>query len=255
VRLLAYVRVSTEEQAERGHSLSMQPDFLRGWCERNGHELVDVIADEGVSASVALRKRKGGAVLLQRLAEGEAEGVIALRLDRLFRSARDGLWFVEEFTIAHGVSLFVVEGAVDTSTPAGWLACAMQLVAAQYARLIDAQRGREVNTALRRAGRVFGGVPFGCVVDAGKLYRSRDTWPLRERIVQLRDSTPVGARRRMSLAQISDRLFDEGVRAPGGGKRWSKATLRNVLDTHDQFDSLPWLDHAEQVTAVTPPTV
>lgn len=259
MKLIAYARVSTEEQAERGHSLSLQPAMLAGWCERNGHVLVDTVADEGVSASVPLRKRKGGAELLRRLAAGEADGVLALRPDRLFRLASDGLWFIEKFALRHGVSLFVVEGGADTSTPAGWLAFAMQLVAAQYARLIDVQRGREVNAALRQQGRVYGGVPFGCVEREGKLYRVHGSWGVREHIVALREGV-AGAgfepdeRGPLSLAQISARLFEERIASPGSAKRWSKSTLKNVLDTHEQFVSLPWLAPGADGTPTTTAT-
>lgn len=259
MRLIAYVRVSTEEQAEKGHSLSLQPDMLRAWCERSGHELVGVIGDEGVSAGTALRKRIGGRLLLDRLASGEADGVVALRPDRLFRNARDGLWFIEEFCIEHGTALLLMEGGSDTSTPSGWLTLAIQLVTAQYARLIDAQRGREVNAALRQQGRVYGGVPFGCMEREGKLYRVHGSWGVREHIVALREGV-AGAgfkpdeRGPLSLAQISARLFEERIASPGGAKRWSKSTLKNVLDTHEQFVSLPWLAPGENDTATPTPT-
>lgn len=61
-RAVLYVRISTLEQL-KGVSLEAQEEKLRGYCQMSGLEVVpdDVIREEGVSASVPLNKRPGGA--------------------------------------------------------------------------------------------------------------------------------------------------------------------------------------------------
>src|SRR5215468_9096771 len=86
---LLYLRVSTLEQL-KGVSLDAQEERLRAYCTMNGLEIDDVIREEGVSASVPLYKRPGGARVLERINEG-VTNVIALKLDRLFRDAEDAL--------------------------------------------------------------------------------------------------------------------------------------------------------------------
>ena len=49
MRVAAYIRVSDESQIE-GYSLEAQRTEIGRWCERRGHELVAVYAEEGVSA-------------------------------------------------------------------------------------------------------------------------------------------------------------------------------------------------------------
>ena len=44
---ILYARVSGEEQAKKGYSLSDQRDTLRRWAEHEGYEVVEEIADEG----------------------------------------------------------------------------------------------------------------------------------------------------------------------------------------------------------------
>lgn len=88
---LLYLRVSTLEQL-KGVSLEAQEERLRAYCQMNGLEVRpgDVIREEGVSASVPLYKRPGGARLLQRVSEG-VSNLVALKLDRVFRDAEDAL--------------------------------------------------------------------------------------------------------------------------------------------------------------------
>jgi hypothetical protein len=49
MRVVEYVRVSTDRQAEDGRRLEVQRSAVRGWARQHGHHLVGVVADEGVS--------------------------------------------------------------------------------------------------------------------------------------------------------------------------------------------------------------
>ena len=57
---LGYIRVSTEEQAREGVSLAAQEARLRAYCTAAGLTLVDIMRDEGVSASKPLNTRPAG---------------------------------------------------------------------------------------------------------------------------------------------------------------------------------------------------
>jgi DNA invertase Pin-like site-specific DNA recombinase len=50
VRVLAYVRVSSEEQADSRAGLEVQRAAIQHECERRGWEIVEVIEDAGFSA-------------------------------------------------------------------------------------------------------------------------------------------------------------------------------------------------------------
>lgn len=50
-----YVRVSTEEQAERGASIEAQEEFLREWAAKEGFEVYKVYRDEGISGATLER--------------------------------------------------------------------------------------------------------------------------------------------------------------------------------------------------------
>ncbi len=234
MRLIAYSRVSTEDQARGGHSLSQQPERLAAGCIAHQHTLVDVIVEgEGVSGSIPLERRPGGAALLRRLKARDADGVIVVRLERLFRDLLDGVHFFRTTARDHGIAVVSLSEHIDTSCASGRMALNMHLLMADYERDKGAERTAEVMRGLREGGRVYGHVPYGCAAVDGALYRDAGTWPLRESIVRLRtvDAMTYDAMRHV--------LRERGVPAPNGGQRWAKSSLAEIVKTHSSLTHLP----------------
>lgn len=233
MRLIGYTRVSTADQAEHGVSLDLQPERLQTYCTLRGHQLVEVLTDDGISGGKPLGSRPKGADLLQRLRDHEADGVVTPDLTRMFRRASDGFAFLETVVERQGVTLHVVEQAVDTSTPGGWMCAAIQLVNAEYERRMDIHRATLCNAGLRRQGRVYGGVPYGCVEREGQLFREPRAWLLRTAIV-------TNLRAGMSVRVQQALLADQGVRSPTGKTRWPLSTLWALQKHHDELAGLPF---------------
>src|SRR5260370_2054368 len=61
---LGYVRVSTDEQAERGLGLEAQRQRIRAYCEMKGLHLTTIFEDPGLSGSKPLGSRSAGGRLL-----------------------------------------------------------------------------------------------------------------------------------------------------------------------------------------------
>jgi DNA invertase Pin-like site-specific DNA recombinase len=85
VKLVAYLRVSTEKQSEEGLGLEVQEQAIRRWARKNGHRVVDVLTDAGVSGSNGLENRNELSIALEALRDGIAGGLVVYRLDRLAR--------------------------------------------------------------------------------------------------------------------------------------------------------------------------
>lgn len=94
--ILGYIRCSTEDQV-KGTSLSEQENVIRGYAMTQGvdHFGVQVYSDAGVSAKDPLRERPEGNRLIADAQPGDT--VIASKMDRIFRSARDALEMVDYF--------------------------------------------------------------------------------------------------------------------------------------------------------------
>ena len=88
MRIAAYARVSTVRQAIDGCSLEAQESRLRTYAEANGHELVAIEVDHGLSGkSMAKRPALGRALAL--IKAGMADALVITALSRLSRSSLD----------------------------------------------------------------------------------------------------------------------------------------------------------------------
>jgi DNA invertase Pin-like site-specific DNA recombinase len=85
MRLVGYLRVTTDRQAEEGLGLEVQEEAIQAWAQTHGHELVALTRDEGISGSNGLDTRVGLGDALEAVREGRAEGLVVYRLDRLAR--------------------------------------------------------------------------------------------------------------------------------------------------------------------------
>jgi len=103
-KMIGYCRVSTSGQAEHGHSLDWQASRLQEVCEREGFDLVRVITE----AESGTKDRDGLAEAQAAVLAGEAQGIIAPKLDRLGRSTIAMLRF-QAWCVDNGVDLLTTE--------------------------------------------------------------------------------------------------------------------------------------------------
>jgi site-specific DNA recombinase len=68
-RIAFYMRVSSEEQAER-MTIGTQEEFLEQYRGLYGHEVTGIYKDEAISGTVPLHERPGGRRLLDDAKEG-----------------------------------------------------------------------------------------------------------------------------------------------------------------------------------------
>lgn len=269
MRVVGYIRVSTEDQAAHGHSLEAQERAIRAYCDLYGLELAELFADRGVSGSVALEKREAGSVVAA-IAQGGfpgigATGVVVYRLDRLFRDLFDGLAFFRGAGQG-GFAVHSVTERIDTSTAQGRLNLHLQLVLADHERDRTAERTRDVMAAQRDRGMVTGTVPFGCRADGGEAYtdasgkartrgarlvRDDATWPVRELIVALREGRDGPA---LSYRGIRDALRDRNIPSPTGGRWWALSSIRAVVEGHKHLGHLAVPADATAADPIAPET-
>jgi site-specific DNA recombinase len=104
---LGYVRVSTDEQAERGLGLESQRLRIRAYCEMKGLNLATIFEDPGLSGGKPLGSRSAGGRLLAEARRTHLVVVVA-RLDRLFRSVADAAQTICEFD-RYGIELVAIK--------------------------------------------------------------------------------------------------------------------------------------------------
>lgn len=208
MRCVGYVRVSTSEQVESGLGLDAQRSKVALGAALREWELLEVIADEGVSGTVAPEDRPGMARALAMLRAGQAGALIAAKLDRTSRSAGDFARLMARAR-AEGWDLVLLDVQVDTTTAGGKFVAQVLAAAAELERDLIAERTRDALAALRRQGARLGRPVLLPV-------------KVRRRIVNLRA-------RGWSLPRIAEALNREGVPCAQGGRQWWPATVAAVL--------------------------
>ncbi len=208
MKAVGYVRVSTLDQAREGVSLDAQESRIRAYCTMAGLELVAIVREEGVSASLPLEQRPGSQAVLAALETG-ARHVVALKLDRLFRDTVDCLTTVKSWDAA-GISLHLVDmggQTLNTGSAMGRMFLTMTAAFAELERNLISERTK---TAL--AHKKAQGVKLGAP-------RYEDPTVLR-RVAEL---TGAGLTQRA----IADRMNQEGLPTQKGG-RWCRSTVAKL---------------------------
>lgn len=225
-KAVAYVRVSTAEQAREGWSLTAQRKRVRGYCEARGWRLSKVYADEGVSS--AARRPAFEAMVDDVLADG-IEVIVAMKLDRLGRSAA-GLLSLYERLESKGAHIVTIEDGIDTSTANGRLMRTILAALAEWERDVKRDRTRNGVREAMGEGKRVGQPPFGYTVKDGHLTKDNTEQRVLSMIQKRRQS---GA----SLAAIARGLNEAGIPARGrpdgsGGRRptrWHPTTVARAL--------------------------
>lgn len=222
-RTVAYIRVSSEEQALEGLSLRAQEENIRAYAQARGLELVDVVSDPGVSGSRPLHRRDGGRQLVDAISSRKANTVVAVKLDRLFRNAGDCISVVEGWD-RRGVALHLIDlggEPVNTSSAFGRFFLLTLAGIAEMERTLVGERTRAALHSKRKRGEKLGGQPpFGFRADAGMLVPDDEEQRAIKVMEDLRS-------RGMSFREVAERLNASAVRARG--RRWHPTTIQRVL--------------------------
>lgn len=112
-RAVFYARVSTDQQ-----SVENQLRDLQQVAEKLDWDVVDIITDEGISGAKGRDQRPGFDKLLKGIARREFDLIASWSVDRLGRSLRDLVVFLDEVR-DRGIDLYLHQQGVDSSTPAG----------------------------------------------------------------------------------------------------------------------------------------
>lgn len=228
MKVVGYLRVSTDRQAEEGLGLDVQEHAIKIWAKKNGHRVVLWTRDEGVSGAKDLDAREGLPEALGAIGDGVASGVVVYRLDRL---ARDLI--IQETVLAEvkrvGGEVFSTSPAEsayltdDPDDPSRALIRQVLGAVAQYEKSMINLRlrsGRKRKSA--QGGYAYGAPPLGFRAEGKALVPHPDEAVVVDRIRALRAD---GA----SLREIGAVLESEGLRTKRGGSRWHPPVIARVL--------------------------
>lgn len=206
MKVIAYTRVSTTDQAENGYGLDAQRAAIAREAEHRGWE-VEWTEDAGVSG--ASRKRPGLEHALSLLRDGSGEALVVAKLDRLGRTV-SGLSRVIDEAVQHGWSLIVLDMGIDSTTSGGRMILRVLSALAEWEREQIQER--------TRAG-------LAAAKDKGVVPGPKSTVPaeVTARVLGLHAE-------QMSLTAIAHLLTTDGVPLPSGQPgMWQPSQVRRVL--------------------------
>jgi DNA invertase Pin-like site-specific DNA recombinase len=156
-RAIAYVRVSTDKQADHGVSLEAQESKVRAYAALYDLDLVDVVVDAGASAKTL--DRPGLTRGLAMVKRGEVDAVVVMKLDRLTRSVADLGTLVERYF--QKAALLSVSEQIDTRTAGGRLVLNVLASVAQWEREAIGERTATAMKHKASKGERVGAIPYG----------------------------------------------------------------------------------------------
>ena len=157
LRAITYGRVSTGRQAASGISLDDQAEKLAEVVTSRGWVHVAHLTDAGLSGR-KMTNRKGLLDALARLDRGEADVLVAAKIDRVSRSTTDFAKLLDHAE-KKGWKLVVLDADVDTTTAAGRLLVDVVSAAASFESRRIGERQRAVHAVRRSQGKRAGQAP------------------------------------------------------------------------------------------------
>ena len=222
-RCVGYLRVSTNEQAQRGLGLPVQEQAVIDYCRREGMELVGLYSDPGVPGTTALHEREGLAAALADVKAREDDplpvtALVVPRWDRLARDTLQALLIEQEFE-RHGAPVVSADGLNGDQTMRELL----HVMAGAERRALVARlaAGRRAKAA---AGGYAGGRPLlGFKAHDGELVVDEEAAQV------VRGIYMHVARNGWSVRRVARELDERRAL----GRRWDAARVHGVLKRED----------------------
>jgi len=219
MKVAAYIRVSTEEQAQEGYSIPAQRSRLEAYADSQGWQIVRWYIDEGESAKDLNRtdlKR-----MLDALEQNIFDCVLVYRLDRLTRSVLDLYKLLEKFE-QHNVKFKSATEVYDTTTAIGRLFITLVAALAQWERENLGERVRMGMQEKAKEGKWTVSIPpMGYISNEGVLSVNPSEAAVVKEIYSLYLSG-------MGMLKIARNLNDRRI-FPRSGKPWTFSSIQYIL--------------------------
>ncbi|MEK4666519.1 recombinase family protein [Niallia sp. FSL R7-0271] len=219
MKCVAYIRVSTDEQAKHGYSIAAQIERLEAYCVSQEWNLIDTFIDDGYSAKDLNRPQFKE--MMNRIKNEDIDVLLVYRLDRLTRSVLD-LYEILKILDEHNCMFKSATEVYDTTNAMGRLFITLVAAIAQWERENTAERvklGMEKKTKL---GKWKGGMaPYGYKIVNKELEINEDEEPLIKYIFHLS--------RTLGFYSIAKKITEQGFTTRKGGD-WHVDTVRDIAN-------------------------
>ena len=224
LRVCAYCRVSSDSP-EQETSYEAQVTHYTNYINANAEwELVGIFADEGISGTQA-KKRPEFNRMIETCENGEVDMVITKSISRFARNTLDCLNYIRRLK-ALGIPIVFEKESINTLDPSGEMLITILASVAQ-------QESKSISDNVRM------GIEFGFQVGRGRLNYTTFLGytgagepgklvivPEEARLVRRIYREYLEGR---SPNSIANRMMEDGIPAPAGGRTWYASTVASIL--------------------------
>jgi len=236
-KVIGYCRVSTDIQAKEGDSLDAQKENIERYCKNKGLILVNVLK-ECISGALQPEKRPLFSHIMRELNQGNIDGIVIFKLDRLSRSINDTIRLMSLFSEKKWL-FYEIKNNLSTEGALGMFTIHLFSALNQLERSIIQERVNEVNDYRLRNNLQRGMVPFGKdlqIVDGVKLLVDNPEEQETLRMLkEYREEEVIGKNKKKrphSFQECALYLTQEGRRNKFGSINWYATNCRRHYYGH-----------------------
>lgn len=221
MKIIGYIRVSTDQQVESGLGLQAQRKYIEEYAKKLNHASLEIFHDEGLSGSLALDKRPGMLEAITSLSKGSI--LVVAKRDRLGRDPLV-LAMIESAVKRKGAKIVSVAGeGTESDEPTAILMRRIIDAFSEYERLIIGTRTKVALKAKSDKGQRVGHIPFGKKLanDGIHLESSHHETQILSIMSKLRA-------RNISIRTIAEKMNSKG-KFNRGGALWNHASVHRIL--------------------------
>lgn len=229
MKIIGYIRVSTDQQAESGFGLEAQKKAIEDYASKRGKSITQCYSDEGLGGSTSLDKRPGILNAIQALAKGDILAIV--KRDRLGRDPFI-VAMIESAVARKGAHIISAAGeGTDNNDPQSILMRRMIDAFAEYERLIIKARTKAALRVKKEKGERVGHIPFGYQLapDGIHLEQEQNEQAIIKQIQRLRSRGL--SLREMALVLNKKQLFNRA------NAKWNHASIFRISKSIDSSDN------------------
>jgi len=215
---VGYIRVSTDQQADKGSSLENQVSRIKDFAERKGFHLECIYEDPGFSGRNT--KRPGFQNMFKRINDGGVDAVIVWHSNRFARNLRDSVVHLYELE-KKKVHFYSIEEP-EFSGSSGKAMRNLLAVFAEYQSDLTGEQVKSVKATLKKNKKVYCGfAPLGYTHKDGELKIQYEDMRIVTEVQALHNDG-------YSLHRIAKSLNEKGIKGNKGGKFYA-STIQKIL--------------------------
>jgi len=219
LEFFSYCRASTDDQKI---TLKDQEDKIKSYCSYKNFKLIETYIDSGISGSINAKDRPEMKKLLERLQNGEGNGVIVSKLDRLSRNSKDVIVLMDYFN-KNEIQLIILDPEIDTKSIFGKMMLTIMSGLAEMELNLIRSRTKDALKKKKENKEVYGQIPYGFdKTEDNKLIENKKEQDNIKRILELHNEGK-------NTKQISDKFNNDLIERKEGKCKWYPEQIKRIL--------------------------